>query len=548
MTEAAIFSVREAVENEWDFNVLENSHFKSDVWDLRSLLNNKRTNVQSTGKLNFGLLASKPLIIEPIKRYCFIRLGQVKPLSVTNEYSILASKLIAFMYERKINSLEQITSELFLAFNIWLKQHYFKKKSTANNMVRIANTLLQIITMGQSLGFPGVPKKQIFLEVSLWDWWGANSISKQIRADGPENRSIPTPIWQQIIQKAWTEPNIIQTIKSGKSVGLIRVNNAKFGILIQAYTGLRISEVLYLKSGCVEKDKNEKCWLTVEIEKTEQEPTPHRILIPKSIYTLILELEQLTQALRFEAEENNYLFYTLSRRNKKPSSEGISHRYKPVALESGKWNTSLLRPFLERNSVPLTFKNKENKTIALSSHSFRHTFARIAVAEQGVNPSVIQSHFKHLSIEMTMHYVSLTKLDLKKSYLQGMMDTDNIYTQGAEGELFKQHANDVKTLSNLDDAVDKLSKIFGINPLPFGLCLYDFKRGHCPNLGAQSCYMIGCGDFVTNKSFLPNFYNEMKLIDLQIDRCHNHGQIVEEKQARFHQHKLQNMIENIKKD
>jgi len=60
--------------------------------------------------------------------------------------------------------------------------------------------------------------------------------------------------------------------------------------------------------------------------------------------------------------------------------------------------------------------------------------------------------------------------------------------------------------------------------------------------------MIGCGDFVTNKSFLPNFYNEMKLIDLQIDRCHNHGQIVEEKQARFHQHKLQNMIENIKKD
>ena len=61
------------------------------------------------------------------------------------------------------------------------------------------------------------------------------------------------------------------------------------------------------KSGCVEKDKNEKCWLTAEIEKTEQEPTPHTILIPKSIYALILELEQLTQPLRFEAEENNYI-------------------------------------------------------------------------------------------------------------------------------------------------------------------------------------------------------------------------------------------------
>uniref|UniRef100_UPI002600C0CF hypothetical protein n=1 Tax=Sulfurimonas sp. TaxID=2022749 RepID=UPI002600C0CF len=89
---------------------------------------------------------------------------------------------------------------------------------------------------------------------------------------GNDDKSIPLPIWKQIIQNAWDEPDVVQYIKGGLSAGLIRINNVKFGILIQAHTGLRISEVLYLKTGCVEKDNKGKYWLTAEIEKTEIEP------------------------------------------------------------------------------------------------------------------------------------------------------------------------------------------------------------------------------------------------------------------------------------
>lgn len=398
--------------------------------------------------------------------------------------------------------------------------------------------------MGQALNFPSIPDEPIVLEISVWDWWGVNKQGRETRQFGPEDRSIPLPIWKQILQKAWAEPNIIEYIQGGLSEGLFRVNNAKFGILIQAYTGLRISEVLYLKIGCVEKDNKDKCWLNTEIEKTEGEATLHKILIPESIYDLILEMDALIEPLRAEADDKNYLFYTLSQKRKSKVKSG-PERYKPRIIESSKWNKDFLRVFLERNHLPMMFINSRNNTIDLSSHCFRHTFARIAVAEKNVNPSVIQTHFKHLSIEMTMHYVNLTKTDLKKSYVQGMIEADNIYTQGKEGVEFKKKISDVKTVDDLNEAVEGISKLFGINPLPFGLCLYDFKRGHCPNLGVQSCYMANCSDFVTNETFLPNFENEISILSKHVHQCQKSGQIAEEKKAKFHLQKLHNIVARI---
>ena len=129
-----------------------------------------------------------------------------------------------------------------------------------------------------------------------------------------------------------------------------------------------------------------------------------------------------------------------------------------------------------------------------------------------------------------------------------MVDADNIYTQGKEGESFSQILNEAKDIQNLDEHIQKLSKMFGINPLSFGLCLYDFKRGQCSHLGVQSCHMIGCGDFVTNSSFLTNFEHEHKLLNKKIDYCHLHGHSIEAKKTQFHLQKIETIINTIKKD
>lgn len=547
MNTALSFPIPEVSLDKWSFYVVGNSHFTDYVWDLTPLFHNKKTGAFSLGRLNFQLLYDCPEIVEPIKRYCYVRLGQVKPHTVALEFNGLASKLVDFLIMNNLTSLEQINTYNFMEFNIWLKRFYLKSEKSRTGLARAANTLLQVINIGQSMGFPSLPNEPIILETSIWDWWDVNKQGREIRQYGPEDRSIPAPLWKEILQKAWEEPNIIKYINGGKSEGLFRVNNAKFGILIQAYTGLRISEVLYLKIGCVEKDKKDKCWLTTEILKTEEEPALHKILIPENIYDLILELDALTEPLRQEADEKNYLFYILSNKRHKRRIIDKTQRLKPDSIESSKWNIDFLRPFLKRNHLPTSFTNSNNQTIDISSHCFRHTFARIAVAEKNVNPSVIQTHFKHLSIEMTMHYVNLTKTDLKKSYIQGMMDAQNIYTQGKEGDEFKKRLSNVKTVNDLNEAVDGISKLFGINPLPFGLCLYDFKRGPCPNLGVQSCYMASCSDFVTNETFLPNFHNEINLLNQHINKCQENGQIIEEKKAKFHLQKLSKIVENIKK-
>jgi len=532
----------------WDFIVIEHSHFKDDIWDLRSLLNNKRSNVHSMCQLNFALLKDKPLIIEPIKRYFYLRLGQVKPLSVTNAYNSLCSKLVRFMIVSDMNSLTQFTTKLFIDFNLWLKSEYGNSSTyNATNLARVGHTLLQIIRTGQTLGFAGVPHKEIVLEVSMWQWWKQGSMYNKKISQPMTNRSIPLPIWRDILKAAWSEPNITQSIQSGMSKGLFRVNNVKFALLIQAYTGLRISEVLYLKRGCLHIDKQHRHWLKVSIEKTEQTPVNHEILIPEDIYHLIEELHTLTLALAKEAKEKSYLFYLLST-STKHTETSITKRYLPAPLESGKYNTYLLRPFLNRNHLPLSFINSNNEDVKLTSHCFRHTFANIAVAQKGINPTVLQTHFRHLSLEMTMHYIHLQKSELKKSYIKGMMEADNIYTQGKEGENFKQILNGAKGIQSLDDHTQKLSKMFGINPLPFGLCLYDFKRGHCPHLGVQSCHMIGCGDFITNTSFLRNFEHEYKQLSKHVEHCHIHGHIVEAKKTQFHLQKIETIINTIKKD
>lgn len=523
-----------------DFDVTPSSRFSEMIWDLTPLLHDKRSSVYSLGRLNFNLLLSKPLLIGAFKRFFYLRLGQVKPLTLANEYASLAGKIIAFMEEENLSSLAQFNTDRFMGFNRWLKHHYMTDTKQSNNMCRISNTLYKLLSMGSNGGFNDLPQEPIRLETSLWDWWGANKQGSLTRQNGPDDHSIPKALWKAIIQCAWNEPDILQTFQSGKSKGLFRLNHAKFAILIQAHTGLRISEILYLKHGCAHQDNDGTCWLNVTIQKTEREPYAHRILIPKEIYELLLHLERLTEPLRNEAQEKDYLFYLLSP-NKGTSA---SQRLVPSPMESGKWNHSYLRPFLKRNNLALTFHNAKNHEVPLTSHCFRHTFAKLAAAECGVNLVVLQTHFKHLSIEMTAHYVHQSKEEMKQTYLQGMIQAKYLHTQGIDGEAFKHRLHSIQTSPNLSDKLDELSKVFGINPLPFGMCLYDFKRGHCPNLGVQSCYSIGCKDFVTNETFLPNFIHEATLLERHIEHC-SPSQSVEVKKARYQLNKVHAIIDSI---
>ncbi len=74
-----------------------------------------------------------------------------------------------------------------------------------------------------------------------------------------------------------------------------------------------------------------------------------------------------------------------------------------------------------------------------------------------------------------------------------------------------------------------------------------FKRGHCPSLGIQNCYSVGCNHFVTNVEFLPTFEHERQIIKSHLNHCETHNNLIEVKKANFELSKIDNIIWEINK-
>ena len=130
-----------------------------------------------------------------------------------------------------------------------------------------------------------------------------------------------------------------------------------------------------------------------------------------------------------------------------------------------------------------------------------------------------------------------------------MMQSEySIYTQGKEGERFKRIINEAKGIKDLNEITEDIGKLFGFNALPFGLCLYDFKRGKCPHLGATSCHMLGCGDFITDTHFLPNFMQEKEVLQIQLEHCQKHGHTIEAKKTHYHLQKVETIIHTLQEE
>ena len=64
MNNAIDFLVPEAHMSDWDNLIIGDNIFSDNTWDLRYLQNNKRSGVNSTGKINFNLLNKKLYLLK----------------------------------------------------------------------------------------------------------------------------------------------------------------------------------------------------------------------------------------------------------------------------------------------------------------------------------------------------------------------------------------------------------------------------------------------------------------------------------------------------
>jgi integrase len=243
-------------------------------------------------------------------------------------------------------------------------------------------------------------------------------------------------------------------------------------------TGLRISDVLGLKQGCLVK-LNNKFWIEADIEKTYVEG--HRIPIDD-------ELANMLAVLIHNAKENsnqdnnpeNYIFvrYT-GRRKGKPYFQ--------------RWVQDNLNAFAREYNITDEMGNLYH----FKNHAFRHTYA-IKMLNGGADILTVQELLAHASPEMTMTYARLLDDTKRKAF-------DNAINQGVfsfdiDGKLKDETNGEIPK-----DILDMLWTNHKLNAIdtPYGTCMQRSK-GKCifakqpPCLtcnGGKPCKDLGVGIF-----------------------------------------------------
>lgn len=153
-------------------------------------------------------------------------------------------------------------------------------------------------------------------------------------------------------------------------------------VLILATTGMRRSEVMGLRSGCVSQDES-GCWLSFTVFKTSpfSQGDAKRIPIPDVTAQAVLVLEQVCEEAR-RYGEHDYLFATVTRQHFGSRTHGA---YPERACQR-----VALAVDVETNVHP---------------HRFRKSLAMYMIYQDPQSIELIRQLFSHKSLKMTLRYI-----------------------------------------------------------------------------------------------------------------------------------------------
>ena len=78
-----------------------------------------------------------------------------------------------------------------------------------------------------------------------------------------------------------------------------------------------------------------------------------------------------------------------------------------------------------------------------------------------------------------------------------------------------------KTPVEIDEIISDLADSMSFNPLPNGICLYDFRRGNCTD--GDGCFFYNCPNYITEAKFYPILKKELDLMELEMKRLKKLG-------------------------
>ena len=471
----------QVIEPDTDLNsiMIGNSRYSDDIWDLRPFITAKSTK-ESQKYIRFEYISDADMK-KTVKQYAYYKLGKMKPQTVREYINGSLPMFIGFCSLNGIHRFADITLEDYLNFNLWMKDE--KKVATSTGFIT-CHVVEEIIRIGQIKGW-NVPQFHLPKTETANQLWNTKKSMKTNKT-----KPIPEDVFDKILYHAVHDEKDVLT---------------KAGIIIQSQTGLRINEVLSIQEGCVKRTADGYDYMEVTLGKTEKgEPIIHKVFINELVKDVIAELSEYTAELRKESSLKELFLVR---------NWGIR------VLNVVKWNEKRLKHFIERYDI----RDNKGELYHLTSHQFRATFVRELIKRK-VPIAMIMKQYSHVSIEMTAHYLTLQEEEVKEIYSDMILSPESKIA-GLRAKEIKGKLDDLfhgKTEAEIDDVITGLAKTMSFNPLPTGVCLYDFRRGNCTD--GDGCFFYNCPNYITEVQFYPILKDELDLLEKEMARLKELGQ------------------------
>lgn len=474
----------QVIEPDTDLNsiIIGNSRYSDDVWDLRHFITAKTTN-ESHKYIRFEYISDADMK-ETVKQYAYYKLGKIKPQTVQGYINGKFPMFIEYCSINGIHSFADVTLEDYLNFNLWMKD---EKKVATGTGFSTCHAVEEIIRIGQIKGW-NVPQFHLPKTETANQLWNRKKSMKTNKT-----KPIPEDVFDKILYHAVHDEKDALT---------------KAGIIIQSQTGLRINEVLSIQEGCVKRTSDGYDYMEVTLGKTEKgEPIIHKVFINNLVKDAIAELSEYTAELRKESGLKE--LFLCKNRNK----GNLIDVYNSDRFGLRKYNA-----FVKKYDI----RDNKGKLYQLASHQFRATFVRELIKRK-VPIAMIMKQYSHVSIEMTAHYLTLQEEEVKEIYSDMILSPESKIA-GLRAKEIKGKLDDLfhgKTEDEIDDVISGLAKTMSFNPLPTGVCLYDFRRGNCTD--GDGCFFYNCPNYITEVQFYPILKDELDLLEKEMVRLKELG-------------------------
>lgn len=462
--------------------MIGNSRYSDDVWDLRPFITAKSTK-ESHKYIRFEYISDADKK-ETVKQYAYYKLGKTKPETVRNYINSSLPMFIEFCSLNGIHNFADVTLEDYLNFNLWMKDEKKVATSTGNSACHVVE---EIIRIGQIKGW-NVPQFHLPKTETANQLWNTKKSMKTNKT-----KPIPEDVFDKILYHAVHDEKDALT---------------KAGIIIQSQTGLRINEVLSIQEGCVKRTSDGFDYMEVTLGKTEKgEPIIHKVFINNLVKDAIAELSEYTAELRKESGLKE--LFLCKNRNK----GNLIDVYNSDRFGLRKYNA-----FIKKYDI----RDNKGELYQLASHQFRATFVRELIKRK-VPIAMIMKQYSHVSIEMTAHYLTLQEEEVKEIYSDMILSPESKIA-GLRAKEIKGKLDDLfhgKTEAEIDNVITDLAKTMSFNPLPTGVCLYDFRRGNCTD--GDGCFFYNCPNYITEVQFYPILKDELDLLEKEMARLKELG-------------------------